>query len=73
MSNTNRELNLNELTGVSGGRTNGDNPFVQTTMSAFNATTFCNGNSATGTVNIAHPDGSVSNHTTVGFPNCSPA
>jgi len=39
MSNTNRELNLNELTGVSGGRTNGDNPFVQTTMGAFNATT----------------------------------
>jgi hypothetical protein len=68
-----RVLSDDELDLIAGGRTNGDNPFVQATMNAFHATTFCNGTSATGTVNIANPDGSVSNHSTVGFPNCSPA
>jgi len=67
-----RPLSDDELSLVSGGRTNAEHPGVQAAMSAFYGVLFCGGSSQAPPTTIAFPDGSVGKAGGGSYPNCSP-
>jgi hypothetical protein len=68
-----RPLSDDELSLVSGGRTNAEHPGVQAAMSAFYGVLFCGGSSQAPPTTIAFPDGTVGKAGGGSYPNCSPA
>jgi hypothetical protein len=68
-----RALTDYELTLVSGGMTNADNPGVKAAMNAFYGVLFCGGSSQLPPTTIGYPDGTVGKAGGGSFPNCSPA
>jgi hypothetical protein len=67
------QLNDDELSLVSGGRTNAEHPGVQAALNAFYGVLFCGGSTQAPPTTIGYPDGSVGKAGGGSFPNCSPA
>jgi hypothetical protein len=67
------QLNDDELSLVSGGRTNAEHPGVQAALNAFYGVLFCGGSTQAPPTTIGYPHGSVGKAGCGSFPNCSPA